>query len=179
MNEIHNENSDLPIIYVVNDHNEHEALVQYATSLGYYIPQEGSAFRKLEYIQNHNKGLIFISKEEFINGIGEYRTDKQCCFVWDNMDVDRYKLMWRKLPFEHDIEDLENKQQDERNVGTTAKQCILAEWPIFEYYFSLISANNTESKLYILEPTLEEYSDISELCQCTHKTIQPWNNIEE
>ena len=179
LNEIHNENSDLPIIYVVNDHNEHEALVQYATSLGYYIPQEGSAFRKLEYIQNHNKGLIFISKEEFINGIGEYRTDKQCCFVWDNMDVDRYKLMWRKLPFEHDIEDLENKQQDERNVGTTAKQCILAEWPIFEYYFSLISANNTESKLYILEPTLEEYSDISELCQCTHKTIQPWNNIEE
>ena len=179
LNEIHNENSNLPIIYVVNDHNEHEALVQYATSLGYYIPQEGSAFRKLEYIQNHNKGLIFISKEEFINGIGEYRTDKQCCFVWDNMDVDRYKLMWRKLPFEHDIEDLENKQQDERNVGTTAKQCILAEWPIFEYYFSLISANNTESKLYILEPTLEEYSDISELCQCTHKTIQPWNNIEE
>lgn len=179
LNAIYNENSNIPIIYVVDDNDEQEARIQYATSLGYYIPQEGSTFRKLEYIQNHNKGLIFISKEEFINGIGEYRTDKQCCFVWDNMDVDRYKLMWRKLPFEHDIEDIENKQQDERNVGTTAKQCILAEWPIFEYYLSLISANNKESKLYILEPTLEEYSDISELCQCTCKTLQPWNNIEE
>lgn len=171
---VHNDNSDTPIIYVVNDLDEQEALTRYATSLGFYIPEEGTAFRKLEHIYNHPNGLIIVSKDEFVNTIGEYRTDKSYCYIWDNMDVDRYKLMWRTLPFKDDIEDVEAAEPDERSIGSTAKQCILAEWPIFEHYYSLMSANSRDSKFYILEPSLDEYNDIADLCQCASMTVQPW-----
>ncbi|MBR1381379.1 MAG: DEAD/DEAH box helicase [Paludibacteraceae bacterium] len=171
---VHNDNSDTPIIYVVNDLDEQDALTRYATSLGFYIPEEGTAFRKLEHIYNHPNGLIIVSKDEFVNTIGEYRTDKSYCYIWDNMDVDRYKLMWRTLPFKDDIEDVEAAEPDERSLGSTAKQCILAEWPIFEHYYSLMSANSRDSKFYILEPSLDEYNDIADLCQCASMTVQPW-----
>lgn len=171
---VHNDNQDTPIIYVVNDLDEQDALIRYAISLGFYIPEEGTAFRKLEHIYNHPNGLIIVSKDEFVNTIGEYRTDKSYCYIWDNMDVDRYKLMWRTLPFKDDIEDVEAAEPDERSLGSTAKQCILAEWPIFEHYYSLMSANSRDSKFYILEPSLDEYNDIADLCQCASMTVQPW-----
>lgn len=175
---VHNDNQDTPIIYVVNDLDEQEALTHYATSLGFYIPEEGTAFRKLEHIYNHPNGLIIVSKDEFVNTIGEYRTDKSYCYIWDNMDIDRYKLMWRTLPFKNDIEDIEAAEPDERSIGSTAKQCILAEWPIFEHYYSLMSANSRDSKFYILEPSLDEYNDIADLCQCASMTVQPWEGEE-
>lgn len=175
---VHNDNQDTPIIYVVNDLDEQEALTHYATSLGFYIPEEGTAFRKLEHIYNHPNGLIIVSKDEFVNTIGEYRTDKSYCYIWDNMDVDRYKLMWRTLPFKNDIEDIEAAEPDERSIGSTAKQCILAEWPIFEHYYSLMSANSRDSRFYILEPSLDEYNDIADLCQCASMTVQPWEGEE-
>lgn len=175
---VHNDNQDTPIIYVVNDLDEQETLTHYATSLGFYIPEEGTAFRKLEHIYNHPNGLIIVSKDEFVNTIGEYRTDKSYCYIWDNMDVDRYKLMWRTLPFKNDIEDIEAAEPDERSIGSTAKQCILAEWPIFEHYYSLMSANSRDSKFYILEPSLDEYNDIADLCQCASMTVQPWEGEE-
>ncbi len=175
---VHNDNQEIPIIYVVNDLDEQEALSRYASSLGFYIPEEGTSFSKLEYIHKHPNGLIIVSKDEFVNTIGEYRTDKSYCYIWDNMDVDRYKLMWRTLPFKDDIEDIEATEPDERSTGSTAKQCILAEWPIFEHYYSLISANSRDSKFYILEPSFDEYNDIADLCQCSCIAVHPWKKKE-
>lgn len=171
---VHIDNPGTPIIYVVNDLDEQDALTRYASSLGFYIPEEGTAFRKLEHIYNHPNGLIIVSKDEFVNTIGEYRTDKSYCYIWDNMDIDRYKLMWRTLPFKDDIEDVETAEPDECSIGSTAKQCILAEWPIFEHYYSLMSANSRDSKFYVLEPSLDEYNDIADLCKCSSMTILPW-----
>lgn len=178
LQQINHEDPEMPIIYIVNDLDEQEALTRYASSLGFYIPEEGSAFRKLEHIYSHPNGLIIVSKDQFINGIGEHRTDKSYCYIWDNMDVDRYKLMWRKLPFEQDINDVDNAEPDERGSGSTAKQCILAEWPIFEHYYSLMSANSRDSKFYILEPSLDEYNDIADLCKCSSMAVLPWGDKE-
>ena len=78
----------MPIVYIVNDLDEIDKLTKYATCMDFYIPQQGTDFRKLEYIGARPNGMIIISKEQFINGIGSYRTDKAFCYIWDNMDID-------------------------------------------------------------------------------------------
>lgn len=177
LQKIHNDYASLPIVYVLNSLKDIDALTDYARSLGFYVPQEGTAFRKLEYITSRNNGLIFVDKSQFINEIGSYRTDHAFCFIWDSMDVERYQLMWRKLPFEDDIVDT-NDDIDLQNLGTTAKQCILAEWPIFEHYYSLMAANSRESKFCIIEPSIEEYADVADLVGCAHSDVVLWDSKE-
>jgi len=159
LDKIHSQNTDLPIIYVVNDLNEHEALYNYARSKGYFVPSEGTSFRKIEYIGNHNNGLIIISKQQFIEEIGSFRTDKPFCFVWDNMDIDRYLLVWDKLPFKDDqIKDSEDGIDSENRLQVTAQQCIEGAMPIFRHYCSLALANSKQSKFYILDPYFDDYN---------------------
>ena len=79
LQKIHLENPSLPLIYVINDLTEIENLISYATSLGYFIPDQGTGFRKLEYIGMHPHGMIIVSKKQFEDGIGSYRTDKPFC----------------------------------------------------------------------------------------------------
>ena len=64
LQKIHLENPCLPIVYVVNDLTEIEGLTSYASSLGYYIPNQGTGFRKLEYIGLHPHGMIIIIKQQ-------------------------------------------------------------------------------------------------------------------
>ena len=90
LNKIHETNRELPIVYVVNDKKEIERPTKYAASQGFFIPSNGNGFRKLEYIGSHSNGMVIITKQEFIDGVGSYRTDKPFCYVWDNMDIDRY-----------------------------------------------------------------------------------------
>lgn len=175
---IHENYTTLPIVYIINNFREYGALSTYARALGFYIPEEGTAFRKLEYIQSHPHGMVIIDKNQFLNGIGDYRTDNALCYVWDNMDVERHQLMWRKLPFENDPVDNDDEKSTTTTDGVTEKQCILAEWPLFEYYYSLIAANSRESKLCIIEPVLEEYSDISDLVECSQEDVILWDDKE-
>lgn len=79
VDKIHEQNRSLPIVYVVNTLDEYDELFKYATSKGYFIPEEGNSFRKLEHIGSHPDGMIIISKEQFMTGLGSYRTDKPFC----------------------------------------------------------------------------------------------------
>lgn len=124
VDKIHEQNRSLPIVYVVNTLDEYDELFKYATSKGYFIPEEGNSFRKLEHIGSHPDGMIIISKEQFMTGLGSYRTDKPFCYIWDNMDIDRYMVMWDTLPFEGDYEDSSDSDADEQHKRTTARQCI-------------------------------------------------------
>lgn len=155
VDKIHEQNRSLPIVYVVNTLDEYDELFKYATSKGYFIPEEGNSFRKLEHIGSHPDGMIIISKEQFMTGLGSYRTDKPFCYIWDNMDIDRYMVMWDTLPFEGDYEDSSDSDADEQHKRTTARQCILASWPIFEHYCSLAMANSPETKFYITDSHLK------------------------
>ena len=130
LNKIHETNKELPIVYVVNDKKEIERLTKYAASQGFFIPSNGNGFRKLEYIGSHSNGMVIITKQEFIDGVGSYRTDKPFCYVWDNMDIDRYMLMWDKLPFDDDLEEDADDERDDKVHHTTPRQCIHAAWPI-------------------------------------------------
>lgn len=173
---IHTKHPDLPIIYVVNDLNERSELINYANYKGYYVPTEGNGFRKLEYIGSRPNGLVIVSKDQFIDGIGSYRTDKPFCYIWDNMDIDRYLLMWDKLPFDDDLKEGEDDERDEKASRTTAKQCILAAWPIFEHYCSLTKANSIDSKFYLLDPHFDDYNDLAKSCNAEFHSICLWEN---
>ncbi len=137
---IHEQNPLQPLIYIINDDKELGSVEEYARSCGYYVPAIGSGFRKLEYIGTRSNGLVVITKEQFLAGIGNYRSDKAFCYVWDNMDIDRYLIMWDKLPFEGDYEDGAESDEDEKFKRTTARQCILAAWLSFEHYCALVMA---------------------------------------
>lgn len=178
LGKIHSENPTLPLVYVINDLNEIEELAAYATSLGYYIPNQGTGFRKLEYIGMHPHGMIIISKTQFEDGIGSYRTDKPFCYIWDNMDVDRYMLMWDKLPFENDPEEDADAERDDKINRTTARQCIHAAWPIFEHYCSLVMANSEDTRFYVLEPHFDDYDDLASSCKAKSFKVKLWGDNE-
>ena len=174
LNKIHETNRDLPIVYVINDKKEIEALTEYATSQGFFIPSNGNGFRKLEYIGNHQNGMVIISKQEFIDGVGSYRTDKPYCYVWDNMDIDRYMLMWDKLPFDDDLEEDADDERDDKVHHTTPRQCIHAAWPIYEHYCSLVMANSEATQFYIIDPHFDDYEDIANSCQAQSFKVTLW-----
>lgn len=175
---IHSENPSLPLVYVINDLSELDDLTSYAASLGYYIPNQGSGFRKLEYIGKHPHGMIIISKKQFEDGIGSYRTDKPFCYVWDNMDIDRYMLMWDKLPFEDDPEEDADADRDDKINRTTARQCIHAAWPIFEHYCSLVMANSKDTLFYVLDPHFDDYDDLASSCKAKSFKVKLWSDNE-
>lgn len=174
LNKIHETNRELPIVYVVNDKKEIERLTKYAASQGFFIPSNGNGFRKLEYIGSHSNGMVIITKQEFIDGVGSYRTDKPFCYVWDNMDIDRYMLMWDKLPFDDDLEEDADDERDDKVHHTTPRQCIHAAWPIYEHYCSLVMANSEATQFYIIDPHFDDYEDIANSCQAQSFNVTLW-----
>lgn len=179
LNRIHQANSSLPIVYVINDKKEIEEITKYATSQGFFIPSNGSGFRKLEYIGSHNNGMVIISKQEFTDSVGSYRTDKPFCYVWDNMDIDRYMLMWDKLPFDDDLEEDVDDERDDKVHHTTPRQCIHAAWPIYEHYCSIVMANSEDTQFYIIDPHFDDYEDIANSCHAQSFKVDLWGNDAE
>lgn len=179
LKEVHKTCPDKPIVYIVNNLDEIDELKKYAATQDFYVPLNGTGFRKLEYIGSHPNGMVIISKDQFVNEIGSYRTDKAFCYVWDNMDIDRYMLMWDKLPFENDIEDDADDEKDDKVYRTTPKQCIYASWPIFEHYCSLMKANSEESQLFIIDSHFDDYSDLAKECHAKWLKVSLWKNKEE
>ena len=179
LKKVHAENATLPIVYVVNDLEEYDSLREYAKHCGYFIPDEGSGFRKLEYIGEHKDGMIIISKDRFIKEIGSYRTDKPFCYVWDNMDIDRYRIMWDTLPFEGDFDDSKDDEADEKHKQTSARQCVIAAWPIFEHYQSMVMANSDKTKFYIFDPSFDDYTGLNTICQSDIRSYELWQDEQE
>jgi len=179
LNRIHQANPNLPIVYIINDKKEIDEITNYATSEGFFIPSNGSGFRKLEYIGSRNNGMVIISKQEFIDSVGSYRTDKPFCYVWDNMDIDRYMLMWDKLPFDDDLEEDADDERDDKVHHTTPRQCIHAAWPIFENYCSIVMANSKDTQFYIIDPYFDDYEDIANSCHALTFKVDLWGNDAE
>ena len=179
LKEVHKTCPNMPIVYIVNDLDEIDELNKYASTLDFYVPQHGTGFRKLEYIGSHQNGMVIISKDQFVNEIGSYRTDKAFCYVWDNMDIDRYMLMWDKLPFKDDIEDDADEEQDDKVRRTTPKQCIYASWPVFEHYCSLMKANSEDSQLFVIDSHFDDYSDLAKECNAKWLKVSLWKDYNE
>ena len=179
LQKVHADSPHLPVVYIVNDMEEYDGLCSYMKNYGYYIPEEGTGFRKLEYIGEHQNGMIIISKERFIKEIGSYRTDKPFCFVWDNMDIDRYRIMWDTLPFEGDYDDTKDDEADEKYRQTSARQCVIAAWPIFEHYHSMVMANSDDTKFYVFDPYFDDYTGLDKICHSGVCNYSLWESEEK
>ena len=149
-------NPSLPIIYVVADDYHIAKLAEYAEKLGFYVPKDQiSLFRKLEIISESKNGLLIISKNDFINCVSLYKTDRPYCYVWDNMDIDRYMVMCG----------IENP-----------RDCINKVWPIYEHYYSLVKVNSADTKFYIIDPYLDEY--FSDTCKAEEVEYELWETVD-
>lgn len=171
--------TQLPIVYVVNNSQEVAELSNLARALGYYVPSAGTGFRKLEHIESHANSLVVISKNQFVHGIGEYRTNQPYCYIWDSMDIDRLRLMWDVLPFEDDELDNITNEVDNRIGRTTPRKCIVSAWPIMRHYFSLIRANSRDSQMFIIDSHFDDNPDIADICKCEQQQFNSPTNSKE
>lgn len=158
LSEIKERNQGVVLVYILRMREERESLIDYATQLGYDVPREGEGLQQIDLIRDPSRGLVLIDKEDFLREIGTYRTDEALCYVWDDLDIERHMIMWDTLPFDGDDQRSTQRREDEDTVTkSTARQCMAASWPIIRHYYSLMVANNPDTRLYVIDPHLEDY----------------------
>ena len=182
---IHTLENKLPIIYILEDDLELDKVVEYARHLGFYIPQNGTLANKLEKIAQRFDGLLVIPKDKFFE-VTEKRLYYAYCYIWDQMAVEKHMMMW------HNIEEsIENTTLNDNVIETgaelkkgsykdTYQSALLSLWPVYQYYSRFIMANNSASKMYILDSFLEEYHTLSSVWNTScFVSSQLWKNEEE
>ena len=87
--------------------------------------------------------------------------------------------MWDTLPFEGDYDDNVDNEADEKHKRTTPRQCIIAAWPIFEHYYSMVMANSSETKFYVFDPYFDDYSDLDKICHSKVESYELWKDEDE
>ena len=182
---IHDLDSQLPIIYILEDDLEIDQVVEYAMHLGFYIPQEGTLKSKLERIARFNNGLLIVSKDKFFE-ITQLRLYTAYCYVWDQMAVEKHMVMWYnnengfdKSTLTDDVEEVGEELKKEA-IKDTYQAVLLSLWPIYQYYSKFILANNSASKMYILDSFLEEYHTLSSIWETKNfASGQLWKSEKE
>lgn len=158
--------AQLPVLYFVEDDSEIEEIIGYATSIGFYIPREGTLDRRLEKIAQERKGMLILPKEQFFV-VMDKRLDKAYCYVWDQMAVEKHIMMWRNTYSKvAQLNDDVEEQGDDLNLGSTKdayQSALLSLWPEYEYYHKFVQGKHTDSPMYILEPFLEDYYQLSKV----------------
>lgn len=185
LNNVHTTDCKLPIIYILEDDLEIEQVSAYAQQLGFYIPQEGPLVSKLEKIAQRSNGMLIISKEKFFE-ITEKRLYNAYCYIWDQMAVEKHMMMWQNHGNSIENSTLYDKIEEagtELNKGAskdTYQSALLSLWPIYQYYSRFVLANNSESKIYILDSFLEEYHTLSSVWNTdSFISLQLWNTEDE
>jgi len=185
LSHVHTSERNLPIIYILEDDLELDQVVAYAKHLGFYIPQEGTLVSKLEKIAQRADGMLIISKEMFFK-VTEKRLFTAYCYVWDQMAVEKHMMMWKDS--DNAIEDctLNDAIEEtgaELKKGTskdTYQAAFLSIWPVYQYYSHFVLANNSASKMFILDSFLEEYHTLSSVWNTnTFASGQLWGTEEE
>lgn len=168
LNNIHKKECHLPIIYILEDDLELENVMAYAQHLGFYIPHDGTLISKLEKITQRSNGLLIIPKDRFFEVVDK-RLYSAYCYVWDQMAVEKHKMMWHNGTAnieESLLNDNVEEAGEELKRGSskdTYQDTLLSLWPVFQYYNRFVLANNSVSRMYILDSYLEEYHTLSSL----------------
>lgn len=173
-----------PKIFLAGDALELERLEQYARSCGFYVPEEGSLIRKLELIEHHSNGLLIVSQDKFFD-IVEWRKDAAYCYVWDHLEVEKHLMMWHGFTTEQNLNFLNDNIDEKRNqlgLGEetdTYQSALLSIWPLYEYYFRFIKANNVNSTMYILDSFLDDYYKLSSVWGTSSSEVSDLWSSEE
>ena len=177
---IHEQEPETPIVYVLDNSLELPAVESHARQLGFYVPDAGSLARKLEIICKNNNGLLIISKDQFgfVAGLKEFA---RYVYVWDNLAVDKCRMMWTgKMPFGDEANaEKEEVKQLLAITDATPKTCLLATWPTIEFQNKYIEANNPESRLYVIDPYLDDFGDLAEAWSTSVFSPKLWTSKEK
>lgn len=182
LNSIHTSGCALPIIYILEDNLEIDQVEQYAESIGFYIPKDGTLISRLEKITQRANGLLVVSKDKFFE-ITEKRLYHAYCYVWDQMAVEKHMMMWKNHEASvgnSTLNDRIKETGEELKKGSkkdTYQAFLISIWPIYQYYSRFVLANNAESKMYILDSFLEEYHTLSSVWNTSSFASTPlWND---
>ena len=154
-----------PILYFIEHKEEVEAVENYARSLGFYVPKEGTLVRRLEKISHTSKGLLVLEISQFFDVV-QWHQETPYTYIWDTLQVERHQMMWQGFSYNLNHLFLEDEVVDFGKDATTTisdsnQRTLCAIWPIYAYYARFILANCSQSKVYLLDAYFDDYYDLA------------------
>lgn len=154
-----------PILYFIEHKEEVEAVENYARSLGFYVPKEGTLVRRLEKISHTSKGLLVLEISQFFDVV-QWHQETPYTYIWDTLQVERHQMMWQGFSYNLNHLFLEDEVADFGKDATTTisdsnQRTLCAIWPIYAYYARFILANCGQSKVYLLDAYFDDYYDLA------------------
>ncbi len=154
-----------PILYFIEHKEEVEAVENYARSLGFYVPKEGTLVRRLEKISHTSKGLLVLEISQFFDVV-QWHQETPYTYIWDTLQVERHQMMWQGFSYNLNHLFLEDEVADFGKDATTTisdsnQRTLCAIWPIYAYYARFILANCSQSKVYLLDAYFDDYYDLA------------------
>lgn len=160
---VKNDAGTFPIVYVVDDAAEISSVRDYAIRKGYQVPPEIGLSAAQTWMRRRLNALIVISRDDLIHFLA-LRSDAAFAVVFDRMSVEKCMMMWQGMSFGD-----ESKLSGASDIGTsgvhhigTPRDAMLSAWPIFAHYQRIVRANNGQSKVYLLDPYLDDYPELAE-----------------
>ena len=156
--------SNSPLIYFVENEEELISVESHARTMGFNIPEADTLTRRMERIQHLRKGLLVVSSSMFWEVVS-LKDDTRYIYVWDHLSVDKCRMMWNgKMPFGDEAASSDySSDRFTSLMDATPKSCMMAAWPAMEFRYRTINANNPLSRLYVMDPYLDDFLDLSEV----------------
>ena len=160
---VKNDAGTFPIVYVVDDAAEISSVRDYAVRKGYQVPPEIGLSAAQTWMRRRLNALIVISRDDLAHFLA-LRSDAAFAVAFDRMSVEKCMMMWQGMSFGD-----EAKLSGASDIGTsgvhhvgTPRDAMLSAWPIFAHYQRIVRANNGQSKVYLLDPYLDDYPELAE-----------------
>ena len=160
---VKNDAGTFPIVYVVDDAAEISSVRDYAVRKGYQVPPEIGLSAAQTWMRRRLNALIVISRDDLAHFLA-LRSDAAFAVAFDRMSVEKCMMMWQGMSFGD-----EAKLSGASDIGTsgvhhvgTPRDAMLSAWPIFAHYQRIARANNGQSKVYLLDPYLDDYPELAE-----------------
>ncbi len=169
---------NLPIIYIIEQQIEVENVEKYFDNFGWRVGTGKTLNEKIKKLHRKNIQIIIIHKDDIENFL-QIKQYSPYCFIWDQMAVDKCRMMWfGHIPFGDEAEP-ENSTLHEDTIEKryiTPKYSMLSAWGMYKYYFNIINEQCSDSKIYIMEPYFDDYPDLHETWNIQLFAADLWEN---
>lgn len=158
----HNEGSN-PIVYVVDDAAEVAPVRDYAVRKGFQVPPAMGLAAEQTWMRRRLNALTVVSRDELAHFLA-LRSDAAFAVVFDRLSVEKCLMMWQGLPFGDEAKlagasDIGNSGV--HHIGTP-RDAMLSAWAVIAHYQRLVRANNSQSRVYLLDPYLDDYPELAD-----------------
>ena len=176
---VQREKPNQPVVYILEDDIEIEAVKKAARAKGYALPVAESISKKAQFLSRHRKAMLVLPKRDLYRFLA-LKSDVPYSFVWDGMAVEKCMMMWRGMPF-GDEAPIDNYYDSNgmRASGSSPRDAMLSAWPIYRHYYDLMLANNAGSSVYLLDPYLDDYPELADAWHVESLAATLWNLEEE